>query len=102
MRDLPPGQAHAPDPYIAAAAASPGLEVTRDTIRGWRRFRLDRHCRLTAALLRSRNRHDEVLASLDHASASPYIEELANAFFEAALRCGDPLVVAVAAFERAL
>lgn len=102
MRDLLRGLGDASDPYIAAAAASAGLEVTRDTIRGWRRFRLDRHCRLTAALLRSRNRHDEVLASLDQSAVSPYIEELATAFFDAALRCGDPLVTAVAAFERAL
>jgi uncharacterized protein (UPF0276 family) len=102
MRELLRGRGEVSDPYIAIAASSTGLEVTRDTIRGWRRFRLDRHCRLTAALLRGRNRYDEVLASLDHASASPYIEELANAFFDAALRCGDPLVAAVAAFERAL
>jgi hypothetical protein len=102
MRDLLRGQGDASDPYIAIAASAPGLEVTRDTIRGWRRFRLDRHCRLTTALLRSRNRYDAVLASLDQAAVSPYIEELAIAFFEAALRCGDPLVAAVAAFERAL
>jgi uncharacterized protein (UPF0276 family) len=102
MRDLLCGQGDSSDPYIAMAAASTGLEVTRDTIRGWRRFRLDRHCRLTAALLRSRNRYDDVLASLDQSAASPYIEELADAFFNAALHCGDPLVASVAAFERAL
>jgi uncharacterized protein (UPF0276 family) len=102
MRSLLRGQGIASDPYIEVAAASTGLEVTRDTIRGWRQFRLDRHCRLTAAMLRRRGRYDEVMAALDGAAASPYIEELTDAFFEAALRCGDALVTVVAAFERAL
>jgi hypothetical protein len=102
MRDLLRGQGDVSDPYIAAASASTGLEVTRDTIRGWRRYRLDRHCRLTAAMLRGRGLYDYVLATLDYATPSPYIEDLAVAFFDAVFRCGDPLVTAVAAFERAL
>ncbi|HXA15818.1 MAG TPA: DUF692 family protein [Thermoanaerobaculia bacterium] len=101
MQALLHGQGETSDPYIAAAAASTGLEVTRDTIRGWRQFRLDRHCRLTTSMLRRRSLYDEVLNALDRAPASPYIEELAEGFF-AAVGCRDALVTAVAAFERAL
>ncbi|HEV2722223.1 MAG TPA: hypothetical protein VG323_19550 [Thermoanaerobaculia bacterium] len=99
MRDLLRGRAAADDPYIAAAAASTGLAVTRDTILGWQRFRLDRHCRLTAALLRQRGLYDTIVATLP---PLPYIEQLAEALFEVASACGDPLVASVAAFERAM
>lgn len=102
MRDLLRGSAIADDPYIAAAAASPGLDVTRDTIRGWRRFRLDRHCRLTTAMARRSGVYDELLETLDRAPASPYIEELSASFLDAALASSDPLVTTIAAFERAL
>jgi uncharacterized protein len=102
MRDLIRGRAVADNPYIAAAAASTGLDVTRDTIRGWQRFRLDRHCRLTAAMLRRRGRYDDVLADVARGATSPYIEELSGAFLDAASACGDPLVATIAAFERAL
>ncbi len=102
MRDLIRGHAVADDPYIAAAAASTGLDVTRDTIRGCQRFRLDRHCRLTTAMLRRRGRYDDVLADVARGAVSPYIEELSGAFLDAASACGDPLVATVAAFERAL
>ena len=99
MRDLLRGDAVADDPYIAAAAASTGLQVLRDTVRGWRRFRIDRHCRLTAAMLKRKGHYDEVLSEVP---ALPYIEAAAEAFFDAASACGDPLVVSVAAFERAM
>lgn len=102
MRSLLSGVVATSDPYIVAAAASTGLEVTRDTIRGWRRFRLDRHCRLTTTALRHRRRYDEVMAALDGVPAWPYIETLAEAFYEAAARCDDSLIAVIAMFERAL
>jgi hypothetical protein len=100
MRDLIRGDRVADDPYIAVAAQSPGLEVTRDTIRGWRKFRFDRNCRLTSAILRQRGLYDEVFASVDRELA--FIEELAAVFFDAAAARGDLLVTAVARFERAI
>ena len=100
MRDLIRGHRVADDPYIAAAAQSIGLEVTRDTIRGWRRFRLDRNCRLTSAILRQRGLYDEVFESIDR--ELPFIEELAAVFLNEAAARGDTLVATVARFERAL
>ena len=98
MRDLLRGTAVADDPYVRAAAASTGIEVLRDIVRTWRRYRLDRQCRLTTAMLKRRGGYDE---ALEHAS-SPYIEAAAGEFLDAAASCADPLVVSVAAFERAM
>jgi len=107
MRDLIRGNAIADDPYIVAASQyivaasqSVGLEVTRDTIAGWRKLRLDRNCRLTTAILRQRGLYDDVFASLE--SESPFVEELSNAFLEAAIATGDALVATVARFEQAI
>jgi hypothetical protein len=100
MRDLIRGRAIADDPYVIAASESVGLQVTRDTIRGWQRFRLNRNCRLTTALLCARGTYEEVLGATD--CNSPYIEELSGAFLSAACADGDPLVASVASFERAL
>ncbi|HEY2828874.1 MAG TPA: DUF692 family protein [Thermoanaerobaculia bacterium] len=100
MRDLIRGTGIADDPYIVAASESVGLQVTRDTIRGWQRFRLSRNCRLTTALLRTRGTYEEILGSTE--CNSPYIEELSSAFLRAACAYGDPLLASVASFERAL
>lgn len=102
MRSLLSGDDVTNDPYVVAAAGSIALDVTRDTIRGWRRFRLDRHCRLTTTALRHREHYDEVLATLEGVPASPYIETLSETFLDAAARCGDELVAVVATFEKAL
>ena|ERR1051326_7871918 len=100
MRDLIRGLAVADDPYIITASKSVGLDVTRDTIAGWRRLRLDRNCRLTTAALKQRGLHDEVFASIE--SESPWVEELSDAFLEAASAQADTLVAAVARFEQAI
>ena len=102
MRDLIQGRAVAPDPYVEMAGRSIGLDVTRDTIRGWRVFRLAQSCRLTTAALRDRGRLDEVLAVVERPPVSPFIEEMASAFLDAAATLGDEVVTSVAAFERAL
>lgn len=102
MRDLIQGRAVAPDPYIEMAGRSIGLDVTRDTIRGWRVFRLAQSCRLTTAVLRDRGKLDEVLAVVERPPVSPFIEELASVFLDAAATLGDEVVTSVAAFERAL
>jgi len=98
MRDLIRGRATANDPYIEQASRSAGLEVTRDTIRGWRVFRLRQSCRLTTAILR--DRFGEVFEAVD--CASPFIEELSRAFLDAAIALDDELITSVAKFELAL
>jgi hypothetical protein len=100
MRDLIRGHRIADDPYVVAASESVGLQVTRDTILGWQRFRLSRNCRLTAALLRTRGTYEAVVEAVN--CNSPYIEELSSAFLHAACAQGDPLIASVASFERAL
>lgn len=101
MRDLIKGVAVANDPYIEQASHAIGLQVTRDTIRGWRTFRLGQNCRFTTAVLRGRGRHDEVLAAIEPVT-SPFIEELSRAFLDAAIALGDDLIASVAKFERAM
>jgi uncharacterized protein (UPF0276 family) len=102
MSDLIRGSAVADDPYIAAAAQSMGLQVTRDSIRGWRSFRLDRNCRLTAAILKQRGLYDVVIEAIEREPVSPFIEPLSAAFLAAAATRGDTLVASVAGFEQAL
>jgi hypothetical protein len=96
MRDLIRGRGIADDPYIEQASRSIGLQVTRDTIRGWRVFRLRQSCRLTATMLG--DRFDEIVDALE--CDSPFIEELSRAFLEQAN--GDDVITAVAQFELAL
>ena len=102
MRDLIRRDLVADDPYITAAAKCVGLEVTRDTIRNWHRFRLDRNCRLTSAILRQRGLYERVFAGVEASAGSPYIEQLSNDFFDAAIALGDPLITSIASLERAL
>lgn len=101
MRDLILGRGVANDPYIEQAERSIGLQVTRDTIRGWRVFRLAQNCGLTTAALRARGGYDEVFAAIEPVT-SPFIEELSRAFLDAAIALGNELITSVAAFERAL
>lgn len=96
MRELIRGHAVANDPYIEQASRSIGLQVTRDTIRGWRLFRLRQSCRLTATILG--DRFEEVVDAIE--CTSPFIEELSRAFLERVN--GDELTTAVAQFELAL
>jgi uncharacterized protein (UPF0276 family) len=102
MSDLIRGRDVADDPYIAAAAQSTGLQVTRDSIRGWRSFRLDRNCRLTAAILKQRGLYEEVLDEMEREPLSPFIEPLSAAFLAMAATRGDELIASVAKFEQAL
>lgn len=102
MRDLIRRDLVAEDPYVVAAAKCVGLEVTRDTIRNWHRFRLDRNCRLTSAILRQRGMYAHAFAVVEKHAGSPFIEQLANDFFDAAIALGDPLITSVASLERAL
>jgi uncharacterized protein (UPF0276 family) len=102
MANLIGGRPVAEDPYIAAAAQSMGLEVTRDSIRGWRSFRLDRNCRLTAAILKQRGLYDDVIDAISREPVSPFIEPLSAAFLAAAATRGDALIASVARFEQAL
>jgi hypothetical protein len=100
MRDLIAGRAIANDPYIEQASRSIGLDVTRDTIRGWRVFRLGQSCRLTTAILRARGSFDEALDATE--CTSPFIEELSRAFLESAIALDHELIATVARFELAL
>ena len=100
MRDLIAYGAVANDPYIEQASRAIGLAVTRDTIRGWRVFRLSQSCRLTSAILKARGRFDEALDAVE--CSSPFIEELSRAFLESSIALGDELIASVARFELAL
>jgi hypothetical protein len=90
------------DPYFAAVAASQGLVVTRDVITRWRDLLIREQCPLTAALLLRLARHAALLARLGQGEVPLFADELACAFLELLRDDDDPLVAAVAGYERAL
>ena len=90
------------DGYVASAAASTGLEVTREIIASWRELLLRRACPLTFALLVQRGRLDVALRELAARHLSSYVEAAACTFLAAFAGDADPLVAAVARFESAV
>lgn len=88
------------DPYIDAVAGSAHLDVLREMILSWRRFDIERSCRLTATLLKQRGLFDEAVEHFTAtADISPFVERLAEAFLEQTSRRQDPLLAAVARLE---
>ena len=90
------------DPYVRDVATSPGLDMVREIVLWWRALGIERTCPLTAAVLKRRERFDAAVATFvrDHA-LTPYRDELGPRFLEASARDADPLVAAIACFERA-
>ena len=88
------------DPYIRAVAQSDHLAMLREIILAWRFFDIQRHCRLTARLLKKRGTFEE--ATRDFAATpnlSPFPDQLAEAFLRRMSEHRDPFVASVAQFE---
>jgi hypothetical protein len=94
------------DPYLARVAASRALPVARGIAAQWRAYTLRRLCPLTWAVLDQRGRLAGVLDVLGTRPLSPFLRLLAAAFADEAVADAgprdDPLVTAVARFERAV
>ena len=91
-----------PGDYVASVEESPGLIATREIIAAWRDLLLRRGCPLTVALLEQRGRLTAAFAELAHRHLSAYIEVASCEFLRRFERDADPLVAAVACFERAV
>ena len=91
------------DPYLAAVARSDALTLVREISASWRTISIERHAPLTTTLLRQRGRlEDELVELLRMRGISPFHTDLREQFLRRAMDHPDPLVAAVAAFERAL
>ena len=92
-----PGNA---DPYIRKIAGSEELKVVQDIVMSWRKFDIERYCRLTATLLKKRGQFEETIRAFAATpDLSPFIEKLGETFLQQMSRHPDPLLSAVARFE---
>jgi len=97
---LKTGHADDCDPYIQAVADSEHLAMLREIILAWRFFDIQRHCRLTASLLKKLGSfEDAVKAFAATPNLSPFPDKLAEVFLQQMSEHADPLVGCVAKFE---
>lgn len=97
------GRATVDDPYLRLVAGSRDLAMARKIALWWSAYALSAQCRFTTRLLRRSGALDAAIADyFDNNATSPFVEELSRDFLTAIQARGDPLIRAVAAFERAL
>jgi hypothetical protein len=97
---LKSGQSSDCDPYVQAVANSDHLVMLREIILAWRFFDLQRHCRLTASLLKKHGNFESAVKSFTATpSLSPFPDKLAEVFLRQMSEHNDPLVACVAQFE---
>ncbi|MDE3195710.1 MAG: hypothetical protein KGN84_05165 [Acidobacteriota bacterium] len=90
------------DPWLDRVASSRELRMLREIALWWRRFQIESRCRYTSRLLKRLECFDRAVAAYFESHAtSPFIENLADGFLEALANDPDPVVSAVARFERA-
>ena len=97
---LKSGQSGDCDPYIRAVAGSDHLVMLREIILAWRFFDIQRHCRLTASLLKKRGGlEDAVTGFAATPNLSPFPDQLAEVFLRQMSENDDSLIACVAQFE---
>ena len=97
---LKSGQSDDRDPYIRDVAASDHLAMLREIILAWRFFDIQRHCRLTATLLKQHTSFEEAVKSFAATPGlSPFPDQLAEVFLQQMGEGDDPIVSCVARFE---
>lgn len=97
---LKTGRADDCDPYIQTVAGSEHLSMLREIILAWRLFDIQRHCQLTASLLKKRGRFEEaVKAFAATPNLSPFPDKLGELFLRQMSEHADQLVSCVARFE---
>lgn len=91
------------DSYLNEVARSDALVLVREISASWRATSLETHAPLTTALLRQRGTlGDELVDLIQMRGLSPFHGDLREQFLRQAMGHSDPIVVAVASFERAL
>ena len=93
----PPG-----DAYVAEVAESQGIVVVREILRSWRELLLRRACPMTVVLLDQRDLFQDALSVFLTQGSPPSIDEMALVFLDISAESADPLLSAVAQFERAM
>jgi hypothetical protein len=90
--------------YFASLRNSPELARLREIVLWWRSFAVERYCPLTAAALKQVGTFDAAVEEFVRSrDSSAFIDEVGIAFLDHVARAdGDPMVVDVARFERAL
>lgn len=103
MLDLVKGRAAPPcDPYAVSLVGSPKLALLQDVVVFWRMIAVEGVCASLAELLKLRGVLDETVAKFCHAvNVSPYGERAGEQFLDWMAGDPDPLVGAMAQFERA-
>ena len=96
------GEAAGDDPYLRDTAGSTGLEMARFSVGTWRELLLRRATPLTIGALARRGDLQDALRSLEQRATSAYVEQLARELLEPLCADPDPLIQAVARFERAM
>jgi hypothetical protein len=97
---LKSGQSGDCDPYVQTVANSAHLVMLREIILAWRFFDIQRHCRLTASLLKKHGNFESAVKSFAATpSLSPFPDKLAEVFLRQMSEHDDPLVACVAQFE---
>ena len=94
------GQSEDSDPYIQTVANSEHLVMLREIILAWRFFDIQRHCRLTASMLKKRGSFEDAVRSFASTPGlSPFPDQLAEVFMRQMSDHSDLLVACVAKFE---
>jgi hypothetical protein len=90
------------DPYLKHVANSRELAMMRSIALWWRSLGLQMQCRFTPRLLKRLGCFDALVADyFDRNATSPFVEELTPGFLASLHEHDDPLIRAVAGFERA-
>lgn len=90
------------DEYINEVAQSHALRVLRDIVASWEAYDVRRSCPLTSIALSRSGRLEEAVRAVPFGMSSPFLESRAIGFLDEIGRDDDPLVAAVARFERAV
>jgi hypothetical protein len=91
------------DPYLRDVASADALVLVREISASWKMISLEQYAPLTTSLLQLKGYLGAQLATLiEEPNLSPFHSDLRDRFLSAAARHPDPLVEAVACFERAM
>lgn len=97
---LKTGRARECDPYIQTVADSEHLAMLREIILAWRFFDIQRHCRLTASLLKKRGSFEHAVKGFaETPDLSPFPDKLGELFLQQMSEHADPVVSCVAKLE---
>lgn len=96
------GDPPADDAYVHEVAQSQGVVVVREILRSWRELMIRRACPMTVVLLQQRDLFQDALSVFLRHGSPPSIDEIALVFLDLAADSADPLLAAVAQFERAM